>query len=63
MTYVNYARQGLIEMYSESLIAKIKNVKRYARMYQIPKTIPVITALNILRSLKVHSRISTLNTL
>ena len=49
MNYVNYARRGWIEMYSESLIAKIKNVKRYAKMYQILKTIPVMTASNILR--------------
>ena len=63
MNCVNYARRGWIEMYSESLIAKIKNVKRYARMYQIPKTTPVTIAWNILKLLRVRSRISILNTL
>ncbi len=45
------------------LDCKIKNVKRYAKMYQILKTTRAMIASNILKSLKVHSMISTLNTL
>ena len=48
-------------MSSGSLTAKIKNVKKYVRMYQIPKTMHVMIAWNILRSSKEHLEISNLN--